>query len=74
MLASVQSSHYDGFDPAFLVTRDDRRTDLESFLRYDLSPKLELKFGVLHAVQASNIAIYEFRRTDWTLTLRRQFD
>jgi hypothetical protein len=73
-LASVQNSRYDGFDPAFLVLRDDRRTDLESFLRYDLTPKLELRFGVLRSVQDSNIPIYEFRRTDWTLTLRRQFD
>lgn len=73
-LASAQNSHYSGFDPAFLVRREDRRTDLESFLRYDLTPRLELRFGVLRSVQESNIAIYEFRRTDWTLTLRRQFD
>ena len=73
-LASVQESRYDGFDSAFLVRRDDRRTDLEGFLRYDLSPKLELRFGVLRSVQESNIEIYEFRRTDWTLTLRRVFN
>lgn len=73
-LASVQESRYDGFDSAFLVRRDDRRTDLEGFLRYDLSSKLELRFGVLRSVQESNIVIYEFRRTDWTLTLRREFN
>ena len=73
-LASVQNSHYDAFDSAFLVHRKDRRTDLEGFLRYDFAPKLELRFGVLRSVQDSNIPIYEFRRTDWTLTLRRRFD
>lgn len=73
-LGSVQKSTYDGFDPSFLVRRADRRTDLESYLRYDFSPRLELRFGVLRSVQESNIPIYEFRRTDWTLTLRRQFD
>ncbi len=73
-LASVQNSDYEGFDPAFLVRRADRRTDLESFLRYALAPKLELRFGVLRSVQDSNIPIYEFRRTDWTLTLRHEFD
>jgi hypothetical protein len=74
VLASVQNSHYNGFDAAFLVRRKDRRTDLESFLRYDPAPKLEVRFGVLRSVQDSNIPIYEFRRTDWTLTLRRRFD
>lgn len=74
VLAGVQNSHYEGFDPAFLVRREDRRADLESFLRYDLAPKLELRFGVLRSVQESNIPIYEFQRTDWTLTLRHEFD
>jgi hypothetical protein len=73
-LASVQNSHYAAFDSAFLVRRKDRRTDLEGFLRYDFAPRLELRLGVLRSVQDSNIPIYEFRRTDWTLTLRRRFD
>lgn len=74
VLAGVQNSQYDAFDPAFLVRRKDRRWDLESFLRYEIAPKLELRFGGLRSVQDSNIAIYEFRRTDWTLTLRREFE
>jgi outer membrane protein len=73
-LAGVQNSQYDGFDPAFLVRREDRRTDLEAFVRYEISPMLELRFGGLRSVQTSNIPIYEFRRTDWTLTLRREFN
>lgn len=72
--ASVQNSHFDGFDPAFLILREDRRTDLEAFLRYQLAPKLEARFGALRSVQTSNIPIYEFRRTDWWLMLRHQFD
>jgi hypothetical protein len=74
VLAGVQKSSYEGFDPAFLVRREDRRTDLETYLRYALAPKLEFRFGVLRSVQESNIPIYDFRRTDWTLTLRREFD
>jgi tetratricopeptide (TPR) repeat protein len=73
-LANVQGSHYNGFDSAFLVRREDRRTDLEVQLRHKLAPDLELRFGVLRSVQVSNIPIYDFRRTDWSLTLRRQFD
>lgn len=73
-LASVQGSRYNGFDSAFLVRRADRRTDLEVQLRHKLAPDLELRFGVLRSAQDSNIPIYEFRRTDWTLSIRRQFD
>jgi len=74
VIAAVQNSQYDAFDPAFLVQREDRRSDLEAFLRYALAPELELRFGVSRSVQDSNIAIYQFGRTDWTLTLRREFD
>jgi len=74
VIAGVQNSQYDAFDPAFLVRREDRRSDLESYVRYALAPLLELRFGALRSVQESNIAIYEFSRTDWTLTLRREFD
>ena len=30
--------------------------------------------GNVAPMQESNIEIYEFRRTDWTLTLRREFN
>ena len=73
-IVSGQSSHYGGFDSAFLTVRADRRTDLEGFLRYELARKLEARLGVWRSVQDSNIPIYEYRRTDWYLMLRRQFD
>lgn len=73
-LLSGQNSRYQGFDLAFLTLRKDRRTDLEAFFRYQLTPKLEGRFGVWRSVQVSNIPIYEYRRTDWYLMLRRQFD
>jgi tetratricopeptide (TPR) repeat protein len=72
--ASVQDSHFDGLDPAFLVLRGDRRMDYEVSLKYVLAPKLEAQFGVWRSVQDSNIPIYEYRRTDWWLMLRRRFD
>jgi tetratricopeptide (TPR) repeat protein len=73
-LVSGQNSRYEGFDAVFLASREDRRTDLEGFLQYQLAPKLEARFGVWRSVQVSNIPIYEYRRTDWYLMLRRQFD
>jgi outer membrane protein len=73
-LLSGQNSHYDGFDAAFLAVREDRRVDLEAYLRYQISGEYEARVGVLRSVQDSNIPIYEFRRTDWWLMLRRNFD
>jgi tetratricopeptide (TPR) repeat protein len=71
---NVLASHYDGFDPAFLSTRQDRRIDLEALVRRALTPALEVRLGVWRSVQDSNIPIYEYRRTDWTLALRWRFD
>lgn len=73
-LLGVLNSQYNGFDPAFLTVREDRRLDLEAYLRVDLAPQLEARLGVWRSVQDSNIPIYEYRRTDWTLTVRWQFD
>jgi tetratricopeptide (TPR) repeat protein len=73
-IATVQKSRYNETDAAFLTVREDRRGDYEAFLRYEFTPKLEGRFGVLRSVQDSNIPIYEYRRTDWWLMLRRNFD
>lgn len=72
-LLTGQNSRYDGFDPAFLTFREDRRIDMEAWLKYELSPGFETSLSVLRSVQDSNIPIYEYRRTDWTLSLRRIF-
>jgi hypothetical protein len=73
-VAGALNSRYDGFDPAFLAYRKDRQFYLDVVVRYELSPKLELRLGALRSVQDSNIPIYEYRRTDWMLGLRRDFD
>jgi len=68
------NSAYSGFDPSFLVYRKDRRMDLELTVRYEVSSDLELRLDGWRGVQDSNIEIYEYRRTDWTLGLRYRFD
>jgi len=68
------NSDYSKEDPSFLTIRKDRRLDLELSLRYRLSQSLEAKLAMLRSVQDSNIPIYEYRRTDWTLGLRYHFD
>jgi tetratricopeptide (TPR) repeat protein len=73
-LVASLNSDYTAEDPSFLTKRADRKMDLELTLRYKLSANLEARLGALRSVQDSNIPIYEFRRTDWTLGLRYQFD
>jgi hypothetical protein len=73
-LVGALNSRYDGFDPSFLEYREDRRIDLQAVVRYEFSSDLELRLEALRSVQDSNIPIYEYRRTDWQLGLRWQFD
>lgn len=73
LFASLNSD-YTEVDPSFLTKRADRKIDLELTLRYKLSAQLEARLVGLRSVQDSNIPIYEFRRTDWILGLRYQFD
>jgi tetratricopeptide (TPR) repeat protein len=73
-LAGALNSRYDGFDEAFLEYRKDWRYDLELIVRYEISSDLEVRLGALRSVQDSSIPIYEYRRTDWQLGLRWQFD
>jgi len=68
------NSRYDGYDPSFLTTRRDLLYDMELSVRYAFSKDLELRLGGLRVVQDSNIPIYEFRRTDWIIGLRKRFD
>jgi tetratricopeptide (TPR) repeat protein len=72
-LIGALNSRYDGFDPSFLVHREDRRIDLELLVRYDLSRDLELRIGAMRSEQDSNVPIYEYSRTDWSIGLRHQF-
>jgi hypothetical protein len=48
--------------------------DFEAFLRYQLSPMVEARLGAWRSVQDSNIPIYEYKRTDWWVSLSRRFD
>ncbi|HJS37680.1 MAG TPA: tetratricopeptide repeat protein [Burkholderiales bacterium] len=73
-LLGALNSRYDGFDPSFLVYREDRRWDLELIVRHDLSRDLELRVGAIRTVQDSNVPIYEYTRTDWSIGLRYQFN
>jgi outer membrane protein len=73
-IASLIKSDYNAMDVIFLTERDDTRMDFEAFLRYQVAPKLEARLGAWRSVQDSNIPIYEYKRTDWWLSVSRLFD
>jgi len=71
--AALQDTTYTLTDPAFLVTRQDRRDDLELALLYQFNADTRLRFGVRSTRQGSNIPIYAYPRQDIGITLRRDF-
>ena len=73
-IGSLVGSRYNAVDAIFLTEREDTRGDLELILRYELQPNLEARLGAWRSVQKSNIAIYEYSRTDWWVSLWKRFD
>jgi len=73
-IASLVKSIYNAQDAIFLTERKDTRMDFEAFLRYQVAPKVEARLGSWRSVQDSNIPIYEYKRTDWWLSVSRLFD
>lgn len=64
---------YDRQNQTFLVTRRDRRSDVELSLQYALAEALTVRLGATWTEQRSNIAINEFDRTELWLAVRREF-
>jgi hypothetical protein len=73
-VASLVKSSYSEVDTIFLVKREDTRMDFEAFLRYQFAPKIEGRLGAWRSVQDSNIPIYEYRRTDWWISVSHLFN
>jgi tetratricopeptide (TPR) repeat protein len=64
---------YDRQNPSFLVVRRDQRSDLELSLQYALAEALTARLGATWTEQRSNIAINEFNRREFWLSIRREF-
>jgi tetratricopeptide (TPR) repeat protein len=74
LVGGALGSQYDSYDPAFLTVRRDRQADISAYAQYELTSQTDLRIGVYRATLQSTIPIYEYGRTDWTITLRRRFD
>lgn len=72
-LVGYTQSRYGRENAAFLATRRDNTTDLVVGLNWRFARDWTLKPQVLKSSNRSNIAIYPFERTEWSLTVRRDF-
>ncbi|MGB5082023.1 MAG: tetratricopeptide repeat protein [Burkholderiales bacterium] len=70
---AAERGRYDGFDTGFQTERRDLRFAYEAGIQYALQAGLSLRFSVSHVDQRSNIPIYKFGRSEWSLMLRRDF-
>lgn len=68
-----EERRYEAPDPVFLDTRRDRQLDLSAGLVWELTPALSVIPGVQWIESRSNIEVFTFRRTLYTVTLRQAF-
>jgi tetratricopeptide (TPR) repeat protein len=71
--AAPLRADYNKVDPSFLVERRDYRNEFEVMLQYAMDDRTVFRAGVTYADQRSSIPIYEFRRTEYWIMLRREF-
>ncbi len=75
IFASVgyQKGKYDKQNAAFQATRDDKQTDAVLGLSWRIDNAWSLRPQILYVRNDSNIPIYGYKRTDISITLRRDF-
>ncbi|MEO6974330.1 MAG: tetratricopeptide repeat protein [Gallionella sp.] len=71
---SVESRHYGGDDPFFLVTRKDTQADLNMGAKYVMRKVWTLTPQLAYTKNQSNIIINEYKRTVLSISLRRDFN
>ncbi|MGA7594879.1 MAG: tetratricopeptide repeat protein [Gallionella sp.] len=71
---SVESRHYGGDDPFFLVTRKDTQADLNVGVKFVLRKVWTLAPQLAYTKNQSNIIIDEYKRTVLSVSLRREFN
>jgi tetratricopeptide (TPR) repeat protein len=71
---SVESRHYGGDDPFFLVTRKDTQADLNMGAKYVMRKLWTLTPQLAYTKNQSNIIINEYKRTLLSVSLRRDFN
>jgi outer membrane protein len=68
-----ESRRYGGSEPLFDVRRDDRQNDLLAGLRFALASQWQLISQIRRTAASSNVVLYDYGRTVFQLSLRREF-
>ena len=71
--AGVQQGRYDKQNAAFLTKRNDTQDDMTFGLNWRITKLWTLRPQVAWSRNDSNIAIYSYKRTDASITIRRNF-
>jgi tetratricopeptide (TPR) repeat protein len=71
--ASYEQRKYGGTEPLFLVTREDKQTDINAGLSYLWRPGTTVLTQVTHTDNQSNVALNDFDRTVFSMSLRFNF-
>jgi hypothetical protein len=70
----VESRHYGGDDPFFLVTRNDTQADLNMGVKYVMNKLWTITPQLGYTKNKSNIIINDYKRTVFSVGLRRDFN
>ncbi len=71
--ASHERRNYQGQEPGFMRDRSDRQTDVSLALSYAPAPLWAIKPEIIWTRNASNIALNDYSRTQYLITVRREF-
>jgi hypothetical protein len=64
---------YGGTEPLFDMRRSDHQSDLSAGIRVTLGSSWQLVPQIRHTAAASNVVLYDYGRTVYQMTLRREF-
>ncbi len=68
-----EKRNYGGSEPFFDASRRDRQLDITAGVHFVPAPEWRITPQLSHVRAASNVVLYEYRRTVWQITVRREF-
>jgi tetratricopeptide (TPR) repeat protein len=69
-----ETRRYGGSEPFFDTTRRDHQLDVTAGMHFVPAPQWRITPQVSHVRAASNVVLYDYRRTVWQLSVRREFN
>ena len=69
-----ETRRYGGTEPFFDASRRDHQTDATVGLHFVPAPQWRITPQLSHVRAASNVVLYDYRRTVWQISVRREFN